>query len=108
MNTTSTNPASATSGCGDNSVATVIATALGIGSSAMVIFCRRGSGSFTERPETIVISTPSSATVSGCPVALVSRNSASSAVANAPVVRLAVRSRTNPGSDPIAQLRPCR
>ena len=43
--------------------------------------CRRGSGSFTERAETIVITAPSSATVSGCPVALVSRNRTSSDVA---------------------------
>ena len=53
----------------------------------------------------MVISAPSSATVSGCPVALVSRNRISSATASATVVRVAIRSRSNPGSDPIAQFR---
>ena len=64
-NTTNTNRTSPITGCGDTSAAAVMASAVGSGSSAMVMRCRRGSGSFTERAETIVISAPSSATVSG-------------------------------------------
>ena len=63
--TTTTNRTSAITGCGDTSAAAVMASAVGSGSSAMVIRCRRGSGSLTERAETIVISAPSNATVNG-------------------------------------------
>jgi hypothetical protein len=91
--------------CGASSAAAVIASAAGTGSSAIVTFCRRGSGSLTDRAETMVMTTPSSATVNGYPVAFVSRNRIRSADANAAVVRQAIRSRSNPGSDPIAQLR---
>jgi hypothetical protein len=58
----------------------------------------------TDRAATIVMSTPSKATVSGWPVALVSRKSSVRAQASAAVVRVAIRSRSSPGSDPIAQL----
>ncbi len=53
----------------------------------------------------MVITTPSSATVRGCPVALVSRKSTTREQASAAVVRLAIRNRNNPGSEPIAQVR---
>jgi hypothetical protein len=79
--------------------------AAGTGSSAIVIRCRWGSDSLTDRAATIVISTPSKATVSGCPVALVSRKRIARAQASAAVVRVAIRSRSNPGSEPIHQLR---
>ncbi len=105
MNTTTTNNTSPITGCGVTRAAVVMDRAVGSGSSAIVMRCRRGSGSFTDRAETIVISAPSSATVIGWPVALVSRNRTSSAVASAPVVRVAIRSRSRPGSDPIIQLR---
>jgi hypothetical protein len=59
----------------------------------------------TDRAATIVMTTPSNATVSGCPVALVSRNRIPRAQASAAVVRVAIRSRNNPGSEPIAHLR---
>jgi hypothetical protein len=65
VNTTSTNPASATTTWGVSSAAAVMASAAGTGSSAIVIFCRRGSGSLTDRAATMVMMTPSSATVSG-------------------------------------------
>jgi hypothetical protein len=51
----------------------------------------------------MVIRTPSSATVNGWCVALVSRNRINSAIAKETVVRAAIRSRSNPGSEPIAQ-----
>ncbi|ETA97873.1 hypothetical protein O976_24790 [Mycobacterium avium subsp. paratuberculosis 10-8425] len=59
----------------------------------------------TERDATMVITTPSNATVNGCPVALVSSHSASSDSPSAAVVRVAMRSRSKPGSEPITQLR---
>ncbi|HYB35637.1 MAG TPA: hypothetical protein VEF72_07580 [Mycobacterium sp.] len=105
MNTISTNTVSLATMWGASSVAAVIASAAGTGSSAIVIFCRRGSGSLTDRAATMVMTTPSSATVNGCPVALVSRKRINSADANAAVVWQAIRSRSKPGSDPIAQFR---
>jgi hypothetical protein len=83
----------------------VIDAAAGNGSSAIVIRCCRGSGSLTDRDAIIVMTTPSNATVSGWPAALVSRNRIAKAQANAAVVRIAIRSRSNPGSEPMAQLR---
>ena len=53
----------------------------------------------------MVMTTPSNATVSGCPVALVSRKRIARAQASAAVVSVAVRGRNNPGSEPIHQLR---
>ncbi len=105
LNTTATNTMSLTTLCGASSVPAVMASAAGSGNSAIVIFCWRGSGSLTARPETIVISTPSSATVTGWPVARVSRKRITRAQASAAVVRLAIRSRSNPGSEPINQFR---
>ncbi len=51
----------------------------------------------------MLISTPSSATVNGWWVALVSRNRINSATAKERAVRAAIGSRSNPGSEPIAQ-----
>ena len=80
-------------------------SAAGSGSSAIVIRCWCGSGSLTDRAAIIVMTTPSNATVSGCPVALVSRKSITSEQPSAAVVRVAIRSRSNPGSEPIHQVR---
>jgi len=52
-----------------------------------------------------VITTPRRATVRGCPVALVSAESTSTAQPSAAVVRVAIRSRSSPGSEPIVQMR---
>ena len=80
-------------------------SAAGSGSNAIVMRCWRGSGSLTDRAAIIVMTTPSSATVSGCPVALVSRKSTPREQASAAVVRVAARSRSSPGSEPIHQFR---
>ena len=89
--------------CGASSVPIEMHNAAGSGSNAIVILCWRGSGSLTARPEAIVINTPSSATVTGWPVALVIRKRTPSAETSARVVRLAIRSLSSPGSDPIVQ-----
>ncbi|CPR13593.1 hypothetical protein BN971_04905 [Mycobacterium bohemicum DSM 44277] len=104
-NTTTTKAASLATGWGESSAAAVMARAAGTGSSAMVIRCWRGSGSLTDRDATMVMTTPSNATVSGCPVARVSRNRMSREQPSAAVVRVAIRSRSSPGSEPITQLR---
>lgn len=70
----------------------------------MVICCCRESGSSTERAAIMVTTTPIRATVNGCPVAIVSRYNTSSEQPSAAVVRVAIRSRSSPGSEPIAQL----
>jgi len=80
-------------------------TAADTGSSAIVIRCWCGSGSLTDRAAIMVMTTPSSATVSGCPVALVSRKSITREQASAAVVRVAIRNRSNPGSEPTHQVR---
>src|SRR6185437_728495 len=48
---------------------------------------------------------PSRATVNGCPAAMASTKSSPREQASAAVVRVAIRSRNSPGSDPIHQLR---
>jgi hypothetical protein len=53
----------------------------------------------------MVMTTPSNATVSGWPVALVRKKRIAREQASAVVVRVAIRSRNNPGSEPIHQLR---
>ena len=73
VNTTTTKPMSAATLCGASSAAAVRESAAGTGSSAIVIRWRCGSGSLTDRAAIMVMTTPSNATVSGCPVALVSR-----------------------------------
>jgi hypothetical protein len=70
-NTIATKTMSLATMCGASSAAAVMASAAGTGSSAIVIRCRRGSGSLTDRDATMVITTPSKATVRGCPVARV-------------------------------------
>ena len=71
LNTTTTNTASLITWWDASTAAAVMDRAAGKGSSAMVIRCWRGSGSLTDRAATMVMTTPSKATVSGCPVALV-------------------------------------
>ena len=105
VNTTTTKTTSPATLCGASSAAAVMASAAGTGSRAMVIRCRWGSGSLTERAAIMVMTTPSNATVSGCPVALVSTKRISSEQASAAVVRVAIRSRSSPGSEPITQFR---
>nr|WP_231983718.1 hypothetical protein [Mycobacterium sp. E2733] len=71
VNTTITNTASLITWWDASTAAAVMDTAAGRGSNAMVIRCWCGSGSLTDRDATIVMTTPSKATVSGCPVARV-------------------------------------
>ncbi len=80
-------------------------SAAGNGNNAIVIRCWRGSGSLTDRAAIIVITAPSSATVSGWWAALVSTYITSREQPNAIVERVASRSRSRPGSEPMVQVR---
>ncbi len=105
VKTMATKATSLATAYGASSAAAVMDSAAGSGSSAMVMRCWRRSGSLTDRDATMVMTTPSRATVRGCPAALVTRYMISSEQPSAAVVRVAIRSRSRPGSDPIHQFR---
>lgn len=63
--TMTTNTKSLAKRYGVSRAAAAIDSAAGSGSSAIVMRCCRGSGSFTDRAAIIVMRAPSSATVSG-------------------------------------------